>query len=129
MRRHGLTIVSAELQMNGQHQDQIWAYTIDSDDFSYSGEYRLPPTPTLAQISLAGTYEFDDQSHVDIGFTSCDYIDGDGVQRTDTFKDIDWMDAPRVFGRNNLVRAAWEIRVSNLAAIAILNFFFWDSVS
>jgi hypothetical protein len=84
--------------MNGQHQEQHWAYTIDSDDFSHSGEFRLPPTSALAQISLGDFYEFDDKSHVDAGFTSCDYIDGDGVPRTDNFPDIDALAATHVLG-------------------------------
>jgi hypothetical protein len=115
--------------MNGMHQEQHWAWTSESDDFSHTGEVRFPPTSTLAQISLGHIYEFDDKSHADMGFTSCSFIDGDGVQRTDPFPDVDYFDAVRVFGRNNLVSVDWEMRVSNISASCIMNFFFWDVVS
>lgn len=111
------------------HQEQRWAYTTGSDDYTASYDYELPPTATLAQVTLGDFYEFDDQSHVDLGFTSCAYLDEDGVTRTDTFPDIDNLDAVHVFGRNGLVRADFQIRVSNMAAACVVNFFFWDSVS
>jgi hypothetical protein len=114
--------------MNGMHQESAWAYSFDSNDYSASFQYELAPTPTLAQISLAGYFEFDDQAHVDAGFTGCTFLDEHGVTRTESFKDIDYPDAVIVFGRNGLASASYQIRVSNCAARVILNFFFWDRV-
>jgi hypothetical protein len=115
--------------MNGMHTEQWWALTGGSDDFTVSHDYELPPTPTTAQITLGSFYEFDDKSHVDLGFTSCAYLDKDGVTRTDPFPDIDAFDAVHVFGRNGLVRADFQIRVSHIGASYVVNFFFWDNVS
>jgi hypothetical protein len=115
--------------MNGMHQEQHWAYTSGSDNYTVSHDYELPPTPTLAQVTLGHFYEFDDKSHVDLGFTSCAYLDENGVTRPDTFPDIDSFDAVRVFGRNGLVRADFQIRVSNVSASYVVNFFFWGAVS
>jgi hypothetical protein len=114
--------------MNGMHHEQHWARTFGSDNYSFTGEYRLPPTPTLAQATLAGYFETDDQAHVDLGFSSCTYIDDSGVPRTDSFPDVDDVGATHVFGRNALTGASWEMRVSNCYAAVVLNFFFWDEV-
>jgi len=115
--------------MNGMHQESAWAYTTGSDDYNASYQYQLPPTSTLAQISLGRYFEFDDQAHVDLGFTGCTYLDQNGVTRTDNFPDIDNFDGVLMFGRNGLASASYQIRVSNCSAACILNFFFWDSVS
>ena len=104
--------------MNGMHQQQSWAYNFDSDNYTASWDWELPPTPTCAQITLADFYEFDDKSHVDLGFSSCQYLDQNGVKRTDTFPDIDSADAVHVFAKMGLVRADFQMRV-----------FFWDNVS
>ena len=115
--------------MNGMHQEQYWAYTTGSDMYSVSHQYELPPTPTCAQISLADYYEFDDKSQVDLGFTSCTYVDKDGVTRNDSFPSIDDFDVTYIFARNGLASATFELSVSNVYAAYIVNFFFWDSVS
>lgn len=115
--------------MNGMHQTQSYAYNVESDDYTASWDWELPPTPTLAQITLGHIYEFDDKSHVDLGFTSCQYLDQNGVTRTDTFPDIDNFDAVHVFAKMGLVRADFQMRVSNISASWVANFFFWDNVS
>ena len=102
--------------MNGMHQEQHWAYNLGSNDFTASHDFELPPTPTLAQVTLGDFYEFDDKSHAELGFTSCVFVDASGVTRTDTFPDIDALDAIRVFGRNGLARADFQLRVSNVSA-------------
>lgn len=114
--------------MNGMHQEQEWAYTTGGDDYTASWQYELPPTPTLAQISLGDYYEFDDQAHVDLGFTSCTYVDQNGVTRTDNFPDIDQVGATHLFGRNGLASASYAMRVANCAASCVVNLFFWDNV-
>ena len=38
--------------MNGMHQEQHWAYNLGSNDFTASHDFELPPTPTLAQVTL-----------------------------------------------------------------------------
>lgn len=115
--------------MNGMHHAHYWAYTTGSDDYTVTHQYELAPTSTLAQISLSDFYEFDDQSHADIAFLGCTYLDSSGVTRTDTFPVIDAFDAVHAFGRNGLASATFGIRVSNIAASYIVNFFFWDHVS
>jgi hypothetical protein len=115
--------------MNGMHQEQHWAFTTGSDDFSSTHHFELPPTPTLAQIHLADYFEFDDQSHADIGFISGTFVDGDGVTRDLTFPDIDQFDATHAFAQSGLASATFGIRVSNCAGSYIVNFFFWDSVN
>jgi len=115
--------------MNGMHQDQTWSYTTGSDDYSITFEDRFPPTPTCAQISVGHFYEFDDQSHADVAFTECDFVDDSGTQRTDHFLDVDAVGATNLFARMNLVRAAGEVRVSNLSASTVRNYFFWGKVS
>ena len=111
------------------HQESRWAFTTGSDNFSSSHTFSLSPTSTLAQISMGAYYEFDDKAHADLGFTGCTFLDKDGVTRTDSFVDIDDVNAVMMFGRNKLASATYEIRVSNCYVSAILNFFFWDHVS
>jgi hypothetical protein len=115
--------------VDGQHHDQWTAFTTGDDPVSVTGEFRLGPTSTLGQISLGDLFEFDDESHADVGFTSATFIDGNGVSRTDHFPDVDAFGATHVFARNNLTAATWELRVSNVAISTILNFFFWSHVS
>ncbi len=114
--------------MDGMHQETQWAFTTGSDNYSASYLYELAPTPTIAQISLVKYFEFDDEAHVDLGFTSCSFVDQDGVTRTDTFLDIDHVDNVTAFARNGLVSASYEMRVSNCHAACLVNFFFWPNV-
>ncbi|WP_292770491.1 hypothetical protein [Nostoc sp. NOS(2021)] len=115
--------------MDGMHSETRWAYTTDSDNYSASFQFELPPTSTIAEISLGGYYEFDDKAHVDIGFTGCSFLDNNGVTRTDSFPDIDRFDSTRVFSRNGLTSASYQIRVSNCAAYSLVNFFYWPAVN
>src|SRR5258707_15349093 len=109
--------------MNGMHQEQHWGYTTGSDNQTGSHDFELPPTPTLAQITLCDFYEFDDKSHVYLGFTSCAFLDASGVTHTDTFPNIDEGGVSvRVFGRNGLTRAEFQIGVSNIFASYVVNF-------
>lgn len=114
--------------MKGMQQASAYAWTIESGNYTMSFQYELPPTSTLAQISLATYYEFDNQAHAELGFTECTYVDQNGVTHTDTFPDIDAIDATRMFGRNGLSSASYMLRVSNCYGSAVVNFFFWDSV-
>lgn len=115
--------------MNGMHQEQHWGYTLDSDEQTKSYDFKLPPTPTLAQITVGDFFEFDDQSHANLGFTSCSYLDGNGVTQTDMFPGIHEGGTVHVFGRNNLTSATFQVGVSNIFVSFVVNFFFWDSVS
>jgi hypothetical protein len=94
--------------MNGMHQEQHWGYTVDSDEQTHSDDYKLPPTPTLAQITVGDFYEFDDKSHANLGFTSCTYLDQNGVPQTDTFPGIHEGGTVHVFGRNGLTSATFS---------------------
>src|SRR5262249_28032718 len=115
--------------MNGMHQEQHWALTTDSDSYLATHEYDLPPTPTLAQISMGDIYEFDDQSHVELAFISGSFLDSDGVTRPLNFPDIDDPNATHVFAQPGLASATYGLRVSNAQGSAVVNFFFWDQVS
>ena len=115
--------------MNGMHQEQHWGYTVGSGERTGSHDFKLPPTPTLAQITLGDFYEFGDKSHVNLGFTSCTYLDENGVTQTDTFPGIDEGGTVHVFGRHGLTSADFQVGVSNIFASYVVNFFFWDSVS
>jgi len=115
--------------MNGMHQEQHWAFTTGSDDFNSTHHFELPPTPTLAQVTLGDFFEFDDKSHVDLGFISGSFLDSDGVTRPLNFPDIDSLDAVRVFAQPGLVSAVFGTRASNAYGSYVVNFFFWDHVS
>jgi len=116
--------------MNGMHHRSGYAYEIGGDSYSASWHYELAPKSTLAQLSLTSYFEFDDETKVDLGFTSCQFIDSNGVQRTDSFPDIDLIDGVvHKFGRNKLVRVDWEMRVRDVHASWLLNLFYWDHVS
>lgn len=117
--------------MNGMHQEQHWAVNSGSDSFTASHDYELPPTPTLAQVSLCDYGEFDDMSYIFLGFTSCVYLDASGVTRTDVLSTPGSAPGNEVhaFGRNGLARADFAITISNVQASYLVNFFFWDRVS
>jgi hypothetical protein len=65
--------------MNGMHYFHNYAYNLDSDDYTVSYHWELPPTPTILQLSLTSYYEFDDQAHAQMGFTHVEYLDSNGV--------------------------------------------------
>jgi len=116
--------------MNGMHHSSGYAYQIGGDWHSASWHYELSPKSTLAQLTLADHYEFDDETKVDLGFTSCEFIDGDGVQHKDSFPDIDQIGGVvHKFGRNKLVRVDWEMRVYDVYSTWLLNLFYWNNVS
>jgi len=120
--------------MNGMHCEQHWCVA-DGSGFTASHDFELPPTPTIAQIALAQLVEEDDESRGELGFTSCVYLDGSGVTRTDTFPDLDnfgvngWDTPVHVFGRNGLARADFQLRASNAWIAYVVTFSFWDNVS
>jgi hypothetical protein len=111
------------------HQEQHWAYTTGSDDYSSTHHFELPPTPTLAQVTLGDFFEFDDKSHVDLGFISGSFLDSSGVTRPLNFPDIDALDAVHVFAQPGLASAVYGTKISNASASYVVNFFFWDQVS
>src|SRR5262249_39218478 len=116
------------MRMNGMTFAQWWAYTTDSDDFITTHQFEFPPTSTIAEISLVRYYEFDDQAHVELGFTACSRLDEQGVTRPETFPDIGAREPVVTFARNGLTSATIGMKVSNCWAICLVNFFFWDSV-
>jgi hypothetical protein len=117
--------------MNGMHQEQHWVVNSESDSFTASHDFELPPTSTLAQITLCDYVERDDQSYVFLGFTSCVFLDVAGVPQTDVLAAPGSKTGNEVhaFGRNGLTRADFAISVASVQASYIVNFFFWDSVS
>jgi hypothetical protein len=115
--------------MNGMHQEQAWAYTTDSDNYTPTWQYELPPTNTLVQVSLGDYYEFDDKSHVDLGLISGSYLDSNGVTRQLNFPDIDAFGATHVLAQPGLTSIVYGTKVSNAAMSVVANFFFWDRVS
>ncbi len=113
--------------MNGMHYAHNYLYNTGSDDYTVSLHWELPPTSTILQLSLSAYYEFDDQAHVQMGFTHDEYIDSEGIPRHDDYSEIP--EYPTALSINRLTRADWEITVSNCWADWLLNAFFWDSVS
>jgi hypothetical protein len=115
--------------MDAMHQEQHWIANPNSDDYSASHHYEFPPTPTLAQITMGDYYEFDDKSHVDLGFISGSFLDSSGVTRPLTYPDIDAFDAVRVIAQPGMASAVYGARASNAAGSYVVNFFFWGEVS
>jgi hypothetical protein len=121
--RHG------EAPMNGMHQEEWVVSTSGSDDLKATHHYLLPPTPTCAQITLGDYYEFDDQSHGELGFMFCRYLDSHGLEKTDIFQPVTGYYPTHVFARMNLIYAEFELVASNAFISGVLNFFFWNEVS
>jgi hypothetical protein len=113
--------------MNGMHYQHGYIYNVDSDDYTISHHWELPPTSTILQLSLSTYYEFDDEAHVDLGFTHDEFVDRDGVTRHDDYDHIP--EYPTALSISGLTRVDWEITVSNCWADWLLNAFFWDVVS
>ena len=97
----------------------------DSDSFTASYHYELPPTPTIAQLSLVNYSEGDDQSSVTLNFKSVDYLDG-AVTRRDDFDASGYVE-PTIVIRNGMARIDWVIE-ANCYVTHMINLFFWDSV-
>ena len=114
--------------MNGMQQGSNFAYTTGSDDYSGSFHWELPPRSALGQLSISTYFEFDDEAHVDLGFTHAEYLDNDNVTHHADYPDIDRVDAARTISVNRLTRIEWQMRVSNCVAWFLINLFFWDSV-
>jgi hypothetical protein len=112
--------------MNGMHYFHNYAYNLDSDDYTVSYHWELPPTPTILQLSLTSYYEFDYQAHAQMGFTHVEYLDSNGVTRHDDYSEVP--EYPTALSVNGLTRADWELTVSNCWADYLANFFFWGSV-
>lgn len=113
--------------MNGMHYTHNYAYNTGSDDYTVSSHWELPPTSTILQLSLAGYYEFDDQAHVQIGFTRVEYLDSHGVTRHNDYSEVP--EYPTALSINGMTRADWEITVSNCWGDYLANFFFWNAVN
>ena len=88
----------------------------------------LPPTSTIAQLSLVDYYEFAGQAHVDLGFTRVEFLDGGGVPRHDDFLSIDDFDSTKLVARNRMIRADYSMQVANCSASYLINYFFWPSI-
>jgi hypothetical protein len=115
--------------MDAMHQEQHWILSMDEDDSTLSHHYEFPPTPTLAQITMGDYYEFDDQSHVDLGFISGSYLDSNGVTRPLNYPDIDALDAVRVIAQPGMASAVYGAKAVHAYGSYVVNFFFWGEVS
>lgn len=113
--------------MNGMHYNHGYAYNTGSDDYTVSYHYELPPNSTILQLSLSSYYEFDDQAHVQTGFTRTEYLDSNGVTRHNDYSEIP--EYPTALSVNRLTRADWEMTVANCWADYLLNAYFWNAVS
>ena len=114
--------------MNGMHCESHALYTTGGDFYSTSHHYELPPTPTIAQLSMVNDYEFDDQAKFDLGFTRVEFLDGK-VTRHANFPDIDSVNPTSIVVQNGMTRVDWGAQVSNCAVSYIVNLFYWSSVS
>src|SRR5438034_1170462 len=103
--------------MNGMHYEHHWAYSSDDDGYTVSHDYELSPTSTIAQVTLASV-ESAVLTGANPGFTSCSYLDDSGATLTDTLDEV------KAFGRNDLIRAEFQIYVLHTRAYYIVNFFF-----
>jgi hypothetical protein len=113
--------------MNGMHCEHWALYNTGSDDYSQSYHFELPPTPSILQLSQSGYYEFDDQSHMEMGFTHAEFIDSGGVPRHDDYSSMP--EYPTLLVISGLTRVDWLLTVSNCWADLLFNAFFWDQVS
>lgn len=114
--------------MNGMYQTQAWGFAFGSDEYTATYEHSLAPTATLAKLTLADYYEFDDKSYVDLGFVECTYLDKNGVKKTDKFIGIDYFQAVHSLGRNGLINVVWRMHLAHVGASFVADFFFWPSV-
>jgi len=121
--------------VNGMICEWHWgSHTPSSDQWSYSKSHtwNLPKgIPTIAQISLAHYSENDDRARVDLGFTSVNYFDANGVPRFNTFT-LPGQDAPdsrQQVARNGMFRIDAYVEIANCDASYLINLFFWHSVS
>jgi hypothetical protein len=108
------------------HYQWGYLYTTDSDDYTVTVHYELPPTPTIAQLSLSEYYEFDDEAHAHLGITHSEFLDSNGVTRTIDYPNIPAY--PESISVNGMTRVDWEMTVSNCWANYVFNAFFWNSV-
>ena len=120
-------LVSEVPIMNGMHCDTYWAYNFGDDWFSWSFSYELPPTPTIAQLTMCQLFEFQDNTAVDLGFTHQEWIDGNGVQRHQDWN-VSTDATPKLLVTTGLVRLDGAISVWGCQSQLIFNAFFWDQV-
>src|SRR5579884_2984235 len=101
--------------MDGMHYFTGWAYTTGSDEYTVSNHWEIPPLNCIVQTSIVGTYEFDDQANAMINITSAQYLDSDGVTRTDDFGGPPATNSNPVTSiyYSSLVRFDWAMQVSN----------------
>ncbi len=114
--------------MNGMHCEWWWAYNTGGDWYTTSYHYELPPTPTIAELSMIDYFEFDDRAQLDLGFTHIEYLDN-GVTRHDDFANIDSFDSTKIVVHNALTRVDWSMQITSCATSHLINLFYWDSVS
>ena len=98
------------------------SFASDDGYASASEHIEIPPTSTIGQISLSGNYDHTDPNLGSTAFTSCEFIDDDGVQRTQQLSGAS-------FSRNKMVRVDFSVFVDSGATDYIVNLFFWPDVS
>jgi len=117
--------------MNGMHCETHSFGTWDSDFVTSSHEFELPPTPTIAQLSMCDYAEYDDEGRMWLTFTDIEHLDSHGVTRHQHVADLGGSPPAgvKVVLGNRLVRADFGVGIENLQTNYLVNFFFWDSVS
>ena len=100
-----------------------WNYVHNSDGVSSTSDHvEIPPTATIGQITISGNYDHTDPNLCEASFISCEFIDGNGVQRTRQL-------GVNSFSQNGLVRVDFQLVVDSGASGDVMNLFFWQSVS
>ena len=109
--------------MHGMHQAHAWAFAYgDELDFTLSSHYELPPTSCLAQLSLSSYEDLSVEGNVKPGSSYARLaITHAEPQQTGYFTNA--------IAINGLTRLDWQVVVHNCFTYALLNIFFWDSVS
>ena len=111
--------------MNGMHYAHNYLWTTESDYYTQTAHWELPPTSSIAQLTVTTYFEFDDEGSIDLGITRVEYLDGTVTRHID-YSNIPQY--PKAVSINGLTRIDWRARVSNAWASWLLNVFFWDSV-
>jgi hypothetical protein len=113
--------------MDGIHYFSGWAYNSGGDQYTVTNHWEVPPLNCIVQTSIVGMAAFDTEGNALIAITSAQYLDSNGVTRTDDFGNPPWDNSNPVTSiyYGSLVRFDWALQVANAWGNYIMNVFEW----
>lgn len=100
-------------------------YSIDAGgEYTASIHIELPPTPTIAQISVVEFREYSAPSALVVAFLDWTYVDQNGVTQAEGGGAGD----VKLLGKNGLTSLDLGLHAEYCSAVILLNLFYWPSI-